>query len=58
MKQIALSYFEYPELILIPFIIFFLFFLLLLIEISRPQNIEQFKKIEQLPLEEENYDNE
>lgn len=53
MKQIALSYFQYPELILIPFILFFLFFLVLLIIVTRPRNKELYKKMEMLPLEEE-----
>ena len=53
MKQIALSYFQYPELILIPLIIFFLFFIVLLIIITRPENKELYKKMEKLPLEEE-----
>ena len=53
MKQIALSYFQYPELILIPLIIFFLFFAVLLIIITRPESKELYKKMEMLPLEEE-----
>ena len=58
MKQIALSYFQYPEMILIPLILFFLFFLVLLIIITRPANKELFKKMERLPLEEEDIINE
>jgi len=53
MKQIALSYFQYPELILIPLILFFLFFTVLLIMITRPRNKELYKEMEMLPLEEE-----
>ena len=53
MKQIALSYFQYPELILIPLVIFFLFFTVLLIIVTRPRNKELYKKMEMLPLEEE-----
>lgn len=58
MKQIALSYFQYPEMILIPFILFFIFFLALLVIITRPANKEIFKKMEKLPLEEEGTYNE
>ena len=53
MKQAALSYFQYPEMVLVPLILFFLFFLVLLLFITRPKNIELFKKLEKMPLEEE-----
>ena len=53
MKQIALSYYQYPELILIPLILFFLFFTVLLVIVTRPKNKELYKKMEMLPLEEE-----
>lgn len=53
MKQLALSYFQYPELILIPLILFFLIFLVLLIIITRPKNKDLYKRMEMLPLEEE-----
>lgn len=55
MKQTALSYFQYPELILIPFILFFLIFSILLIIVTRPKNKELYKKMEMLPLEEEDH---
>ena len=58
MKQAALSYFQYPEMVLVPLILFFLFFMLLLIFITRPANIELFKKMEKMPLEEEEFTNE
>jgi len=58
MKQAALSYFQYPEMVLVPLILFFLFFLVLLIFITRPKNKEIFKKMEKMPLEEEESINE
>jgi len=58
MKQTALTYFQYPEMVLIPLILFFIFFLALLIFITRPRNVELFKKMEKMPLEEEENINE
>ena len=58
MKQAALSYFQHPEMVLVPLILFFVFFLLLIFFITRPRNIEIFKKMERLPLEEEENANE
>lgn len=58
MKQAALSYFQYPEMVLVPLLLFFLFFLVLLIFITRPGNVELFKKMEKMPLEEEETINE
>ena len=39
--------------VLVPLILFFRFFLVLLIFITRPKNKELFKKLERMPLEEE-----
>ncbi len=58
MKQSALSYFQYPEMVLVPLILFFVFFMLLLFFITRPKNRELFKKMEKMPLEEEETNNE
>lgn len=58
MKQAALSYFQYPEMVLVPLILFFVFFMLLLFFITRPKNRELFKKMENMPLEEEDKFNE
>jgi cbb3-type cytochrome oxidase subunit 3 len=44
--------------VLIPLILFFVFFLLLLFFITRPKNKELFKKMEKMPLEEEESINE
>ena len=57
MKQTALSYFQYPEMVLVPLILFFVFFLLLLFFVTRPKNKELFKKMEKMPLEEEEFSN-
>jgi len=57
MKQIALSYFEHPYLILIPFIIFFLFFIYLLITVMRKSNVNVYRELADIPLKDEEDDN-
>ena len=56
MKQIALSYFEHPYLILIPLIIFFLFFIYLLVTVMRKSNVSIYKELADIPLKDEEGD--
>lgn len=53
MKQIALSYFEHPYLVLIPLIIFFTFFVYLIITVMRRSNRELFEEFSNIPLYDE-----
>ena len=56
MKQIALSYFEHPYLILIPLIMFVTFFVYLIITVMRKSNKEAFDELANIPLmDEEDY---
>ncbi len=53
MKQIALSYFEHPYLIIIPLIIFFTFFVYLIITVMRKSNKTVFDELANIPLKDE-----
>ena len=57
MKQIALSYFEHPYLIIISLIIFFVFFVGLLISVFRKSKEKHFKYLSRLPLTDEEDNN-
>lgn len=56
MKQLGLSYYEHPEILMIPLIIFILFFVGLIFWVSIKSNRDLYKEIEQLPLEKEDTD--
>ncbi|NIP30480.1 MAG: CcoQ/FixQ family Cbb3-type cytochrome c oxidase assembly chaperone [Candidatus Dadabacteria bacterium] len=53
MKQLALSYFENPDLILIPLLIFIVFFVFILISVFRKSNQKLYDYLSRLPLEDE-----
>ena len=53
MKQLALSYFDNPELALIPMIIFIVFFVVLLISVFSSANKNKYEYLSKLPLEDE-----
>lgn len=58
MKQIALSYFEHPYIILISLIIFVLFFAGLLLRVLSKSNAEHYKEMKNLPFKEGERSNE
>ena len=53
MKQIALSYYGHPYLIIISLIIFIAFFIGLILWVQLKSNKQIYKELEKLPLEEE-----
>lgn len=53
MRQLALSYFEHPLIMIIPLIIFLVFFIYLLFVVMKKNNKKVFEEYSQIPLKDE-----
>jgi cbb3-type cytochrome oxidase subunit 3 len=56
MKQEALTQFPWPELALVPLIIFFIFFVGVIVWVNLKANKEKFGQVSLLPLEGEDHE--
>lgn len=56
MKQMALTQFPWPELTLVPLILFFVFFVAVVIWVNLRANKSRFAHMSQLPLEGEEHE--
>ena len=56
MKQLALTQFPWPELALVPLVMFFVFFSAVLVWVFMKSNAEKFGRLSRLPLEGEDHE--
>lgn len=56
MKQVALTQFPWPELSIVPLMIFFIFFVGVIVWVSLDKNKRKFEQVSLLPLEGEQHE--